>query len=228
MRPEDLKSPFIWNQRHILIEDRVWYVPDQFDDFISFSFPGWTHPQVFDQARPICIEYCSGNGAWIAAKAQAHPEYNWVAVERKFVRTRKIWSKIKNFSLPNLLGVCGEGYRMTHHYVPTSSVHAVYINFPDPWPKKRHIKNRLVQVPFIEEIRRILQPNGVLTLVTDDESCSKFMIEVLHRVAGFETIFDHPYYVIDYPSYGTSYFEDLWRQKGKTIRYHAFRKRVSE
>lgn len=225
MKPADLKSPFLWNKRHVLIHDRVWYIPDQYDHLTSFTFPGWAHPQVFEQEKPICIEYCSGNGAWIAEKAQAHPEYNWVAIDCKFVRIRKIWSKVKNLSLANLLAVCGEGYRITQHYIPTSSVHAVYINFPDPWPKTRHAKHRLVQIPFIEEILRILQPGGMLTMVTDDQSYSDFMIKVLHQVKGFQSIFSNPYYVIDYPSYGSSYFEDLWRQKGKIIRYHAFCKK---
>lgn len=224
MKPENLKSPFTWLERHIVIEDRVWYVPDQYDDFASFSFPGWHHPHTFDQEKPICLEYCSGNGAWIAAKAQAHSQYNWVAVERKFERVRKIWSKIKNHHLNNLLAVCGEGLRTTQHYIPTNSVHAVYINFPDPWPKTRHAKHRLVQVPFVEEICRILQPDGVLTLVTDDEAYSQIMIHVMHQVPGFQSLFGAPYYVEDYPHYGTSYFEDLWRQQGKAIRYHAFRK----
>jgi tRNA (guanine-N7-)-methyltransferase len=224
MKPENLKSPFTWAQRHIMIQDRVWYVPDSCEDHAKFSFPGWVHPQMFDQERPICIEYCSGNGAWIAAKALAYPDFNWVAIERKFDRVRKIWSKIKNFSLFNLLIVCGEGYRVTQNYIPASSVQAVYINFPDPWPKKRHAKHRLIQVPFIEEIYRVLQPSGVLTMVTDDVDYSEEMIHTLNQVAGFQSLFSHPYYVNEFPSYGNSYFEDLWRQKGKNIRYHAFRK----
>jgi tRNA (guanine-N7-)-methyltransferase len=230
MKPEDLKSPFTWEQRRVLIQDRVWYVPDQCEDtdYTGFSFPGWANRQLFDQERPICIEYCSGNGAWIAAKARVHAEYNWVAIERKFDRVRKIWSKIKNFELPNLLAICGEGYRITHYYLPSSTVRSVFINFPDPWPKKRHAKHRIIQVPFIREVHRILQPGGVLTMVTDDEAYSKIMIEVLHQVAGFESVFPDPYYVTHYPDYGTSYFEDLWRQKGKSIHYHAFRKLNTE
>ena len=109
MKPEDLKSPFTWDKRHILVQDRVWYVPPQFQDFGSFSFPGWNHSLFFDQERPICLEYCSGNGAWIAARAQAQSQYNWVAIERKFERVRKIWSKLKNFQLSNLLAICAEG-----------------------------------------------------------------------------------------------------------------------
>lgn len=224
MKPENLKSPFTWDKRHILVHDQVWYVPDQYEDFTSFSFPGWGNSLFFDQERPICLEYCSGNGAWIAAKAKEQSQYNWVAVERKFDRVRKIWSKIKNFQLLNLLAVCGEGYRITHHYIPNASVHSVFINFPDPWPKRRHAKYRIVQVSFIEEVRRILQPGGILTMVTDDVPYSQMMIDVLHQFPSFESLFPYPFYVTDYPSYGTSYFEDLWRQKGKQIHYHVFRK----
>lgn len=224
MKPVDLKSPFSWDKRHVVVRDRVWYVPDQFDDFTSFSFPGWCHPDFFHQDRPVCIEYCSGNGAWIAAKAQEQPEYNWVAVEKKFERVRKIWSKIKNSALPNLLAVCGEGHRTTQHYIPHASVRAVYINFPDPWPKRRHSKHRIVEPLFVKEIHRILEPGGILTLVTDDAPYSHHMIRTLLQAPGFQSEFPEPYYLSDYPGYGTSYFEDLWREKGKIIRYHAFRK----
>lgn len=226
MKPKDLKFPFTSKERHIIAHDDVWYVPEQDDDFSNFSFPGWNHPLFFDQEQPICIEYCSGNGAWIAARAQAQPEYNWVAIERKFERVRKIWSKLKNSQLSNLLAVCGEGYRITHHYIPSESVHAVFINFPDPWPKRRHARHRIIQVPFMQEIHRILQVNGVVTLVTDDAEYSNTMIEVLQQIPGFESLFADPFYATDYPSYGSSYFEDLWRQKGKVIRYHEFRKKT--
>ena len=225
MKPADLKSPFTWEKRHILVHDRVWYIPNHYDHFETFSFPGWGNPPLFDQEKPVCLEYCSGNGAWIAAKALEQPDYHWVAVEQKFERVRKIWSKIKNFQLPNLLAVCSEGYRLTHHYIPSNSVHAVFVNFPDPWPKTKHTKHRIIQVPFVEEILRILKPEGVFTLVTDDAPYSKWMIDILEQVPQFESLFPSPFYVTEYPSYGTSYFEDLWREKGKQIHYHAFRKK---
>jgi tRNA (guanine-N7-)-methyltransferase len=50
------------------------------------------------------------------------------------------------------------------------------------------------------------------------------MIDVIHRNQGFKSIFESPYFVTTYPDYGSSYFEDLWREKGKTIHYHVFRK----
>ena len=206
-----------------MIQDRIWYVPDQFSQFDTFRFPGWEHQDAFPIARPVKVEYCSGNGAWIASRAQTDPDNNWVAVERKFVRVKKIWSKIKNFDISNLLVVCGEALKTTQHYFPDASVSEVYINFPDPWPKRRHSKFRLIQAPFVKEIGRTLKQDGRVIVVTDDAQYSK---QVIREFRGklFDSIYPHPYYVTDYPDYGTSYFEDLWREKGKLIHYHCFQK----
>lgn len=224
MKPEDLKSPFSWNERTITIKDRVWYVPDQYTQFETFQFPGWNHADIFEKELPIKVEYCSGNGAWIASRAQRDPLHNWVAVERKFARVKKIWSKVKNFQLSNLLAVCGEALKITHHYFPDSSVAEVFINFPDPWPKRRHAKYRLIQPPFIQELYRILQPEGKMMIVTDDPGYSKQVIKEFQHHLGFQSLYPAPFYVTEYPDYGTSYFEDLWREKGKFIHYHRFQK----
>lgn len=223
-RPKDLKRPFLWSERSILIHERVWYIPDQFDDFSSFSFPGWGHSSLFENPQPICIEYCSGNGDWIVQKAKERSDRNWVAIERKFDRVRKVWSKMKNMELKNILPVCGEGYRITKAYIPTASVDEVYINFPDPWPKNRHIKHRLIQTPFAEELLRILRPEGTFTLVTDDPQCRDWTIQILNEIQGFNPHFPAPHYVDEYSGYGTSYFENMWREKGKCIYYVLFKK----
>jgi tRNA (guanine-N7-)-methyltransferase len=223
MKPEKLKRPFVWNERQILIHDRVLYVPERCDEK-NFAFPGWHSEETFGTHRPISVEYCSGNGAWITSKAKNNPEINWVAVELKFPRVQKIWSKLKQYNLDNLFLICGEGHRTTGQYFPSNSVDEVYINFPDPWPKRRHASNRIVQPAFISEIKRILRDQGTLTLVTDDEIYSGSMIADVQKVGGFQSLFPDPYYSFDLPLYGSSFFEDLWRKKGKDIRYHVFQK----
>lgn len=228
MKPEDLISPYCWNNRCVAIHDHVWYVPDYYDHYQQFTFPGWQDTQVFANNQPIKVEYCSGNGAWIAARAETDPTSNWVAVEKQFVRARKIWSKIKNQNLANLLVVCGEGYKVTHHYFPSETVQEVFINFPDPWPKRRHAKHRIIQPSFIQEIERVLVKNGTLTFVTDDEDYSALMIKEMVRFKGFESYYPEPYFTTECPDYGSSFFEDLWRGQGKQIRYHQYRKRIGE
>ena len=222
MKPEDLKSPFSWENRQVLIKDRIWFVPDYYENYQEFTFPGWDHPDLFGNDYPVKIEYCSGNGSWIAAKALENPQINWVAVELKFERVRKIWSKIKNLKLNNLLVICGEGLLTTKNYIPHSSVEGIFVNFPDPWPKKRHAKHRIIQPDFMCEMNRILKPQGTVTLVTDDEPYSQEMIEVCCANKDFKSAFSPPYYTHDYANYGTSYFEELWREKGKKIFYHEF------
>jgi tRNA (guanine-N7-)-methyltransferase len=225
MKPNDLKSPFSWEERQIIIEDRIWYIPPVYDRHDSFFFPGWGDPLVFCRENPVKIEYCSGNGLWIADRALKEPDVNWVAVERKFERVRRIWSKIKNHRLENLLAVCGEGHALTHHYLLPNSVDEVFINFPDPWPKTKHAKHRIVQPSFIQEIHRILKPGCLITLVTDDSIYSSIMINVMQACDGFTSVYPDPYYITEMAGYGTSSFDRIWREKGKTIHYHQFRKR---
>jgi tRNA (guanine-N7-)-methyltransferase len=224
MKPEDLKSPFSWDERCVALHDRVWYIPGYFHDYESFVFPGWNHADVFGNRNPVHVEYCSGNGAWIAARAEANPHINWVAVEKKFERVRKIWSKLKNRKLNNLIVVCGEGCNATDRYFPEGSISQIYINFPDPWPKKRHIKNRIIQPIFIGQMHRILANKGEVTLVTDDLVYSDWMIKMMRGDGRFSSCFPEPYFVTDYEGYGTSYFEELWRGEGKYIHYHKFAK----
>lgn len=226
MKPEDLKSPFRWETRCVMMHDRIWYIPEYYDKYDAYSFPGWNDPLFFGNDRPVKVEYCSGNGTWIAAKALQHPEINWVAVEKRFVRARKIWSKIKNYQLNNLIVICGEAGLATRQYFPTESINEVFINFPDPWPKLRHAKHRLIQPAFIQEIWRTLQKNSYWTFVTDDEEYSKLLLEEMSSFKGFKSQYPAPFYVTEFPDYGTSYFEELWREKGRMIRYHQFSKVV--
>jgi len=226
MKPQDLEWPFSEGKQHVLLQDRILHIPFETTETLSFSFPGWDHASIFGNQNPIKIEYCSGNGTWIAAKALQQPDVNWVAVEKKFSRIRRIWSKIKNHALSNLLGIHGEAFQVSVLYFPTETVSEFFINFPDPWPKRKHAQHRLVQPSFLQEVNRILIPGGTITLVTDDTQYSNLAIKAFLAAPGFESLHENPYYVTDVPDYGSSFFEELWRLKGRTIRYHQFFKKT--
>lgn len=224
MKPSDLKSPFTWSTRTVTFDDRILYVPPHCSSYDTFVFPAWSDPLLFGNHHPIHIEYCSGNGSWIADKAASNPMINWVAVEMQFKRIRKIWSKIKNLHLNNLILICGEAHMATRLYLPSDSFEQAYINFPDPWPKNRHAKHRLIHSEFIKEVRRVLKPSGDFTLVTDDPDYSERMMKELKNHPNFENCYPHQGYATERSGYGTSYFEQLWREQGKTIRFHQYRK----
>lgn len=227
MRPENFKSPFKRGERReVMIEDRVWHIPPLGLETSSFAFPGWEDKQLFGNANPVHVEYCSGNGAWIASKAAENAKINWIAVEKKYERVKKIWSKIKNFNLNNLIVISGEALLSTKYYFPSGSISAAYVNFPDPWPKSRHAKHRLIQPAFIQEVARILHHSGDLSLVTDAIDYSSQMIEVLVGSELFDSSLPSPYYTEEVEDYGSSYFDQLWREQGRKIRYHHFQKRL--
>lgn len=218
MQPKDLKTAFSWEERCPLIADRVFHVPAYYEKHDAFHFPGWDDPQLFGNKNPICIEYCSGNGKWIASRAHQFPHLNWVAVEKRFDRVRKIWSKTKNESLSNLITVCGEAFTFTHHYVANQSIEKVFINFPDPWPKEKHEKHRLMKSPFIEELARVLKPGKEVTFVSDDS----VYVESTTAVFKAHPLFHLKEHVSELSGYGNSWFESLWRDKGKSIHYLQF------
>lgn len=222
MKPTDLKFPFKWEERSPLIRDGVLFIPWHYFSHDSWVHPGWDDPALFGKKGPISVEFCSGNGTWIAEKARENPDWLWIAVERRFDRVRKIWSKKKNYSLSNLIVVAGQAEDFIEHYLKEDSVDAVYINFPDPWPKNKHAKNRLLQKPFAEKLARVVKKGGDACFVTDDAPYCQQMIAVMRETVGWTSLHPDPFYITQLEGYGASYFDDLWRAKGREIHYLQF------
>lgn len=225
MRPKDLKHPFTWDTRRVVLSDRVLFVPKHFGDYGSYDPLNWSSPEVFGNDAQVHVEYCSGNGCWIVAKAQEQSNMNWIAVEKRFDRVRKIWSKAKNRGLSNLFIICGDARVVTKYYIRSDSVTQASINFPDPWPKLRHAKHRLVAPDFIGDVGRVLKGSGSLTVVTDDPSYSDLITVTLQASSCFLSLHPEPHYITHYPNYGDSFFNELWCNKGRTIRYHEYVKK---
>ena len=217
-----LRYPHSWAERCPAFSQGVFFVPPHYFEHHASLFPGWR--SLFHRAAPVWIEYCSGNGSWIIEKAKQHPDKNWVAVEKKFERLQKIWKQREGAALNNLFLVCGEAWTFTHHYVETESVAGICINFPDPWPKQKHAKHRLIQDAFVEELVRITTVGATLTLVTDDLNYRDQIVQTCikhHRLISL-----HPplFFALEHEGYGTSFFDALWRKKGKTIYYIELKK----
>ena len=222
MRPKDLIFPFTWMERKPLFQDGVLYVPKYYGQHEGLDIKEFS--LTLDSFSTIHIEYCSGNGSWVAEKARNSPATLWIAVEKRFDRVQRIWSKKQNFSLKNLLVVCGEAVVFTKFYLRKEMLDQVFVNFPDPWPKERHAKHRLIQGKFIEELCRVLKPAGEVTLVTDDRLYSEQMLDEMQKSMMWNSVFIDPFYVTTLPGYGSSFFNDLWREQGRDIRYMKFKR----
>lgn len=214
MKPKDLRCPVSWDERRPVMHEGVLFIPPYYDRHAEWG--------KIPRIENLAIEYCSGNGDWVIAKALEDPKRPWIAVEKRFDRVRKIWSKMQNKAIPNLLIVCGEALTFTRHYLENESVQEIYINFPDPWPKRGHAKHRLIQKSFVEEMARASSLNGTACLVTDDPDYSDQMVKEMSPV--WKPQFSYPHYTLEWPNYGRSFFDTLWRAKGCSIRYHVFKR----
>jgi tRNA (guanine-N7-)-methyltransferase len=209
--------PFSFEERRPYLGDQFLYVPEYFKEHDS-SVLSW---DTIAQGRKVILECCSGNGEWIVDKAQKYPHYLWIAVEKRFDRARKIWKKGK--SLGNLFTVLGEGLTFATHYLPTNSIHRVFVNFPDPWPKAKHAKNRLLDLSFEEELLRVLRPFHFITVATDDAVYRNQIIDLFSK--RWKAEFPAVHFSLLWDNYGSSYFNRLWLEKNKEIFFMNFQNR---
>ncbi|MDB6112511.1 MAG: tigr00091: trna ((7)-)-methyltransferase [Pedosphaera sp.] len=125
--------------------------------------------QIFPQTQPLEVELGSGDGSFLVNYAKLHPERNFLGVERLLGRLRKLSRKGLRAGLTNLRGLRIESAYFVEYLLPPQSVSALHIYFPDPWPKRKHRKNRLINARFTELVHSALAPDGVIYLRTDDE-----------------------------------------------------------
>ena len=173
---------------------------------------------MFPVARPLEVELGSGDGSFLAQWAKLVSERNFLGVERLLGRLRKLDRKGQRAGLTNLRLMRIEASYFLEFLLPLASVEALHIYFPDPWPKRRHRKNRLVNERFPELVARVLAPAGVVYLRTDDEDYFGQMLEVFaadKRFAFMETPNDLAAVVTD--------FERGFQARGVATRRAAYR-----
>ncbi|NGX56862.1 MAG: tRNA (guanine-N(7)-)-methyltransferase [Candidatus Anoxychlamydiales bacterium] len=218
MKKSDLIIPFKFEDRRPIIINRLLYVPGNYEEHSNFK-----EKIYFKNNNRLHVEYCSGNGEWIVQKAKKNPNINFIAIEMDFQRARKIWVKMHNENVDNLFIVLGEAKTFTKYYLKNNSIFQIYINFPDPWPKTKHEKNRLIKKEFILEMKRVLIDKCNIIIVTDDKNYSNEIIKNILD-AKLKSLYKEPYFLTNLENYGSSYFKSLWVSKGKDIRFHKFEK----
>ena len=129
--------------------------------------------------KPVELEIGCGMGRFIVARATNHPDTHFLGLELEEVRIAKTDVAARMLGLTNLNLIWAEAMGLLEFCLPDASIRAVYLFFPDPWPKWRHRKKRIFNPLFINQIHRILQPSGVLHVATDDGPYFAQMREVM-------------------------------------------------
>ena len=134
---------------------------------------------LFGRHAPRTVEIGFGNGENLAALASAHPERDYLGIEVHRPGVGRLLLAIEARRLANVRVICHDAVEVLERQLAPQSLAEVLILFPDPWPKKRHHKRRLVQGPFVELVTERLQSGGVLRLATDWQPYAQEMLATL-------------------------------------------------
>ncbi len=190
---------------------------------ISFNKEGSDDVVQFLASAPSILEIGFGMGEVTAAIASDNRESNILGVEVFQPGVGKLLDEIKKRGLENVRIISHDVTEVIEFMIPAESLNGIHIFFPDPWPKKKHHKRRLMQVPFIRTLLPLLKDTGYMYAVTDWEDYAEQMLEALSSVDSLENVsggFSDPI-----PWRPTSKFEQKGMAKDHVIRELFFRKR---
>ena len=180
---------------------------------------GVAFPQPLSSAKPLVLEIGSGMGETTAAIAQAHPELDFVAVEVHGPGVGSLLNRIHEGNIQNLRVVRHDAIEVLERMVADASLDGIHLFFPDPWPKKRHHKRRLVQPDFAQLAAKKLKAGGILHAATDWPDYAEHMAGVFNSEDLLEPV-DRG--LVERPA---TKFESRGRRLGHSIRDLFYRRR---
>lgn len=172
----------------------------------------------FPVAQPLELELGCGDGSFLTAYLQANPDRNFVGVERLKGRLKKIDREARKCEATNVALFRIEASYLLQYLLPSDSFNAIHIYFPDPWPKAKHHKNRLINMEFPSLAKRVLTAVGRVYLRTDDVDYFEQMEEVFTQSPLFERLATP-----DELKAITTDFERQWNEQGIPTNYSSWR-----
>lgn len=196
------------------IPSKVLYAPADW-----FARLDWA--AMFPRRQPIEVDLGCGDGSLLLHWAAKFPDRNWLGVERLKGRVLKLERKAPRLGIVgNLRALRIESGYAVEWLFPPASIAAYHIYFPDPWPKKRHFKRRLIQPAFVTALARTLEPGGVVNLATDHADYFAEMWPCFEANGSFERVEPR---VPDGPQEMTD-FERDFATEGRPIHRARFKK----
>ncbi len=173
----------------------------------------------FGRVAPLEVDVGCGEGAFLIAMAARHPDRNFLGVERLLGRVRKTCRRAVHAGLENVRVLRIENAYAVRHLIPPGSAAVIHVMFPDPWPKRKHKRRRLVNAEFLDAAHAALEQGGELRLTTDDADYFAQMSSVVSIRADFRL---EPW--LDDPDYPQTDFEKRFRALGQPIHRLLLRK----
>lgn len=142
-------------------------------------------PAIFGRRAPVAMEIGVGAGEALMGLARRHPGWDWVGVDVYPPGIGRLLLALEAEPQPHVRVALTDAVALLAERVPHRSLDAVYIFFPDPWPKARHRKRRLIQQPFLDLLAECMRPEAGLFLATDWEEYAQWMMAALEAHSEF-------------------------------------------
>ena len=181
-------------------------------------------PAIFGNDNPLVLEIGCGIGDFLVKVAAEHPDRNFIAIDFYNKGCLKTCKRAERHGLANIRVVRAEARQFMAERLTPASLAAVYINCPDPWPKKKHRKRRLVQAPFVEFVRGFLQPGGDFYFATDFEDYGLAVAAFMPEVPGFNNCLAPDCYRHHLEGYHLSKYMLKFMAEGSRIHFVHYRK----
>ncbi len=141
--------------------------------------------RVFGRSAPRTLEIGFGNGTSLAQMAQAAPDRDFIGIEVHRPGVGHLLQEIEAQELHNVRVLCRDAVAVLEQQIEDTSLDRVQLFFPDPWPKKKHHKRRILQKPFIALLARKLKPGGIFHMATDWEHYAEQMLTEMEQAPQF-------------------------------------------
>ena len=187
------------------------YVPENYFQVLDLK-------SVFPRYAPLEVDLGCGDGSFLVALAKQNPQRNFLGIERLLGRVRSACRKIAYENLSNARVLRIESSYAVAHLLPPNSVSVFYLLFPDPWPKRRHQRRRIVTEEFLEAIYRALAPDGLFVIATDER---EYFEEIRRRSQGMRKFAEKPIGDLNLPA---TTFEKHFLERGLEIHRLVLRK----
>lgn len=141
---------------------------------------------LFGNTRPVEVDLGCGKGLFLTREAVARPEVNFLGVDRLSRKLDRTLRRLRARGAENVRLLRCDALYFVEKILPPESISVFHVYFPDPWPKKRHMKHRFLTQDMNCALLRALEPQGRLWLITDDEGYFESIVDLFQDTPAFE------------------------------------------